>query len=351
MIVCGRTNACGNLESRFESDTEKHEVRCCSTSEFTGSTKKSGCNVWGGSKLGEDSKCHSDQTFASATELCEAAGARLCTKDELEDDCTQGTGCNHDSDLIWSSTDDTPTTAPTASPSSSSNHMVVCGKTDGCGDEESRFASDNEKHEVRCCSTNAIAGWTRRGGCTVWGGSSVGDDFQCYEDQNFESAFGLCEAAGARLCTKGELEDDCTMNSGCGHDADLIWSSTDDTPTTAPTASPSSSSNHMIVCGRTGGCGNLEATSESDDGEHEVRCCSTSEFTGSSKRNGCDVWGGSNLGDDSSCYEDQNFASATDLCEAAGARLCTQGELEADCTKGTGCGHDADLIWTSTTLP
>ena len=105
--------------------------------------------MWAESEVGEDSKCYSEQNFESALDLCKAAGARLCTSGELEDDCTQGTGCLHDFDLIWSSTDDTPTTAPTASPSSSSNHMIVCGRTGGCGDEESRFASNTEKHEVR----------------------------------------------------------------------------------------------------------------------------------------------------------------------------------------------------------
>ena len=30
-----------------------------------------------------------------------------------------------------------------------------------------------------------------------------------------------------------------------------------------------------------------------------------------------------------------------------GARLCTRAELQADCTAGTGCGHDGDLVWSS----
>jgi len=47
--------------------------------------------------------CHSDKTFAEAEAICIKAGARLCTKDELEADCTAGTGCGHDRDLIWSS--------------------------------------------------------------------------------------------------------------------------------------------------------------------------------------------------------------------------------------------------------
>ena len=37
--------------------------------------------------------------------------------------------------------------------------------------------------------------------------------------------------------------------------------------------------------------------------------------------------------------------------EAAGARLCTKEELEGNCTRGTGCGHDGELIWSSTMQP
>eukprot|EP00966_Prymnesium_polylepis_P073212 1700070-Prymnesium_polylepis.1 len=39
---------------------------------------------------------------------------------------------------------------------------------------------------------------------------------------------------------------------------------------------------------------------------------------------------------------------ATHECEAHGARLCTAAELQADVCKGTGCGHDARHVWSST---
>jgi hypothetical protein len=44
--------------------------------------------------------------------------------------------------------------------------------------------------------------------------------------------------------------------------------------------------------------------------------------------------------------QDATFAEASAVCEEDGARLCTKAEIQADCTAGTGCGHDADLIWT-----
>ena len=46
-------------------------------------------------------KCSRDKTFAEAETICQTAGARLCTKKELEDDCAQGSGCSFDKTLVW----------------------------------------------------------------------------------------------------------------------------------------------------------------------------------------------------------------------------------------------------------
>eukprot|EP00935_MAST-01C_sp_MAST-1C-sp1_P001055 g1055.t1 len=35
------------------------------------------------------------------------------------------------------------------------------------------------------------------------------------------------------------------------------------------------------------------------------------------------------------------------MCNSINGRLCTQAELEADCGRGTGCGHDTDHVWAS----
>jgi hypothetical protein len=55
--------------------------------------------VWGASNAGWP--CARDKTFAEAEAICRAAGARLCTTAELEDDCTAGTGCLFDFELVW----------------------------------------------------------------------------------------------------------------------------------------------------------------------------------------------------------------------------------------------------------
>ena len=47
------------------------------------------------------------------------------------------------------------------------------------------------------------------------------------------------------------------------------------------------------------------------------------------------------------CQHALTYAQNVAWCGAMGARLCTRAELQADCTAGTGCGHDGDLVWSS----
>ena len=42
---------------------------------------------------------------------------------------------------------------------------------------------------------------------------------------------------------------------------------------------------------------------------------------------------------------------AEELCEAAGARLCTAAELNLNCAAGSGCGFDYEPIWTKAQKP
>ena len=44
---------------------------------------------------------------------------------------------------------------------------------------------------------------------------------------------------------------------------------------------------------------------------------------------------------------DATLETAMATCSAEGARLCSVEEIQGACTAGTGCGHDADMIWTS----
>jgi len=47
--------------------------------------------------------CVHEASWATANRTCVQEGARLCTLSELQGSCAQGTGCNHDSDMLWAS--------------------------------------------------------------------------------------------------------------------------------------------------------------------------------------------------------------------------------------------------------
>jgi len=64
-----------------------------------------------------------------------------------------------------------------------------------------------------------------------------------------------------------------------------------------------------------------------------------------SHETGTDVTGFSQP-DGVDCSDLVTYAEALTLVENAGARLPTLQELQADATKGTGCGYDAELLWT-----
>ena len=107
--------SCGNaavqpdcLEDYCAYGTELHEVRCCSDTEMSGYTQNQGCDVWAESEFGSyydlyGELCAHELTYAEAVAVCAAEGARLCTQAEFNEGCTAGTGCQHDSDMIWTS--------------------------------------------------------------------------------------------------------------------------------------------------------------------------------------------------------------------------------------------------------
>lgn len=51
------------------------------------------------------------------------------------------------------------------------------------------------------------------------------------------------------------------------------------------------------------------------------------------------------------CSGEHEWGQAKAKCEELGARLCTYAELTAQETRGTGCGYDGDLCWSSTPCP
>ena len=70
-------------------------VRCCK--DGTGGT------VTGGSP-GHPGSCNSEKTYIEARDICRDWGGRLCTTSEMEAGKAEGTGCNFDAYLCWTST-------------------------------------------------------------------------------------------------------------------------------------------------------------------------------------------------------------------------------------------------------
>ena len=101
--VCGKFLRCTEREGEYAVDAE-HEVRCCAESQIDGTfIKKSSCDVWASSKtvLG---RCSSNASHSFATSACSGIGARLCTVDELNGNCSSGSGCQFDRAIVWTST-------------------------------------------------------------------------------------------------------------------------------------------------------------------------------------------------------------------------------------------------------
>ena len=82
-----------------------------------------------------------------------------------------------------------------------------------------------------------------------------------------------------------------------------------------------------------------------------MRCCSDKAIAGWAKRtcNKKAMWTESDGKNFGGCQHAMGYVAARDFCAGLGARLCTRAEFKSGCTRGTGCGHDADLIWASTT--
>ena len=120
---------------------------------------------------------------------------------------------------------------------------------------------------------------------------------------------------------------------------------------------------HYVECGKVGRCRSETGYLAPNNEVHEIRCCSNdppTEFSGRwdvrSPRTALTSgftcpWTESPQWDNVNCPAG-TYEEAEDICaQVPGARLCTVEEALNDCLRGTGCGFDNDLIWTSTTAP
>ena len=97
-LQCDETSGCSTAVANIE---ETHAVRCCSDVSIQGWTKKDTCDVWAESNIWGACK---KLNWFDATNFCNSQSARLCTRRELEASCSEETGCEFDSRLVWSMT-------------------------------------------------------------------------------------------------------------------------------------------------------------------------------------------------------------------------------------------------------
>ena len=202
----------------------------------------------------------------------------------------------------------------------------------------------------------------------------AGDEATCFgggEDNSgttgWQQAQAICFEAGARLCLVSELTLAVGISTGCGHNLAAVWAQD------ACMNGHMQNTFHAPIQSAVS-----EQHCESDDTNNAVRCCAdgaairagravcdqyASEQNACTSRLSCrDLRAASGQrsdwptakGDHSicgeadagfECNEAATWAEAESTCLGVGARLCTVEELEADETKGTGCGNNNKLVW------
>jgi len=113
-VACGMVDQCDEPD-QLVLDTEEHEVRCCSDIPIPGWFDAKRENLprnWAEAfcpyeiykQTRFDGMCYVKKTYEEAKEICCSHGGRLCTKQEVQDNCIAYSGCNFNQELIWTST-------------------------------------------------------------------------------------------------------------------------------------------------------------------------------------------------------------------------------------------------------
>jgi hypothetical protein len=273
--------------------TPSPSITSAPTSIATCSDKS--CNElgWSASKYGSNQICgESDSGIGGCTgfvnwndakDTCQQSGARLCTVDELLDDEAKETGCNLDTELVWSATScesgfyavsgstkasDLVCTAIseastvstrccadfgcTSEPTIRPTHLPSAYPTPNPSKTHTPTTSIQPTHPSLMPSSSTLAptqpspapttiiecsietcddlGWTN---AESYGSSHVCGETdtenlggKCSGLLTWDEARDFCQHGGARLCTAYELIDDDARGTGCNYDRELIWSST-----------------------------------------------------------------------------------------------------------------------------
>lgn len=103
--MCGRGYNCSEGDFDAVDMNDLAEVRCCRDCINDGPCDRfwrQKCDfdpeVYAASKF--DGICY-EEDFCTAIDICEDAGGRLCTPEEVLRLCAKGTGCNFDREMVW----------------------------------------------------------------------------------------------------------------------------------------------------------------------------------------------------------------------------------------------------------
>lgn len=307
-----------------------------------------------------ESRCLRNRDYWRGDAICLANGARLCTLPELTQ-LTSGTGCGFDAVGL------TLTSSECTLPNGASGILVATGT----GTSPQCVTKSAQSYNVRCCADEIVPerrrskrtcqqlqwGATGFGRLTVCAGSLVKNGQCVTEAVTHADAEATCAAIGARLCTLSESHAQESAGSGCGHDSQWVW-------TTG-------------ACGRCGVDGAYAFMAQPESGipgekrcffKSEtaafVRCCAdssteTAVVTGTScktcgelgwdplVRGPLDVCAASEVATpDGGCIDPPvPITVAEEFCANLGARLCSLDELHVGVTSTTGCGKDAERVW------
>lgn len=294
-------------------------VRCCGDAEGRGPVAKSrlSCQQLGwptgagslnvcasGPVQGE---CPNVVEFLVAIRLCEDAGGRVCTQQELLDDEALGSGCDLDRVRVWTSTPcdegyvtiggslegaslvhrECTSLATRADPTQRSRHKVRCcadagddpvsgagvgtgagtgvasGRGGGGKGRPNPSGPDRTGKSVLTCDE---LGWEDKFGSTKVCASSRVSRGSCTLPLDSTTAVRLCLSIGARLCTAPELVSDEARDSGCGLDDQRVWSAT-------VCQSPSGVAGFVSLSGATNTRIQISPTCSTTNERMPVRCC------------------------------------------------------------------------------
>ena len=184
-----------------------------------------------------------EASLADSISICDAAGARLCTVDEIDSGVTAGTGCGFDTSYTWTST------WCGLGPEGGKYYVGMGG---GGIPSDRKCKNPKKSYPVRCCSDVNLAATTvrpattsttfpflsERKNCATLGWTVVGNACgesdkafkngldKCFTWKNHPDAERKCLKLGGRMCSQADIEAGVGKATGCNFDSSFLWTST-----------------------------------------------------------------------------------------------------------------------------